>query len=74
MNEEVTPAQHQQQPLDLVRLSLAERIFVKMRGDRELEGILHAYDQHMNVVLGDVVEKISVVDVATQQIHVFYDG
>jgi U6 snRNA-associated Sm-like protein LSm3 len=29
------------QPLDLVRLSLDERIYVKMRGDRELRGVLH---------------------------------
>ncbi|KAH9272164.1 U6 snRNA-associated Sm-like protein LSm3 [Batrachochytrium salamandrivorans] len=34
------------EPLDLVRLSLDERIYVKMRGDRELRGKLHAYDQY----------------------------
>lgn len=28
-------------PLDLVRLSLDERIYVKLRGDRELLGRLH---------------------------------
>ena len=27
--------------LDLVRLSLDERVFVKLRGDRELKGRLH---------------------------------
>ncbi|KAI8893081.1 U6 snRNA-associated Sm-like protein LSm3 [Globomyces pollinis-pini] len=51
-----------EQPLDLVRLSLSERIFVKMRNDRELSGLLHAYDQHLNLVLGDVTETISVVE------------
>jgi len=30
-----------EQPLDLVRLSLGERIFVKLRGGRELRGRLH---------------------------------
>ncbi|KAJ3349674.1 hypothetical protein HDU83_000363 [Entophlyctis luteolus] len=50
------------EPLDLVRLSLDERIYVKMRGDRELRGRLHAYDQHMNMVLSDVDETITVVD------------
>lgn len=30
-----------EQPLDLVRLSLDETIYVKMRGDRELRGKLH---------------------------------
>jgi U6 snRNA-associated Sm-like protein LSm3 len=36
---------HFEEPLDLVRLSLDERIYVKCRGDRELRGKLHAYDQ-----------------------------
>ena len=30
-----------QEPFDLIRLSLNERVFVKLRGDRELNGILH---------------------------------
>ena len=30
-----------EEPLDLVRLSLDERILVKMRNDRELRGRLH---------------------------------
>ena len=29
------------EPLDLVRLSLDETVFVKLRGDRELNGRLH---------------------------------
>ena len=29
------------EPLDLVRLSLNELVFIKLRGDRELEGKLH---------------------------------
>jgi len=29
------------EPLDLVRLSLDETVFVKLRGDRELKGRLH---------------------------------
>lgn len=29
------------EPLDLVRLSLDERVFVRLRGDRELKGRLH---------------------------------
>ncbi|KAJ1554713.1 Sm-like protein lsm3b [Nowakowskiella sp. JEL0078] len=58
-----------EQPLDLVRLSLDERIYVKMRGDRELRGRLHAFDQHMNLVLGEVEELITVVELneATQE-------
>ena len=35
------------EPLDLVRLSLDEIVFVKLRGDRELKGRLHvsSFDQ-----------------------------
>ncbi|KAG6833921.1 hypothetical protein H0H87_007932 [Tephrocybe sp. NHM501043] len=52
-----------QEPFDLIRLSLSERVFVKLRGDREITGILHAYDGHMNLILSDVEETIMVVDV-----------
>ncbi|KAL0078691.1 hypothetical protein J3Q64DRAFT_1765691 [Phycomyces blakesleeanus] len=52
-----------EEPLDLVRLSLDERIYVKLRGDRELRGVLHAYDGHLNMVLGEVEETITIVDV-----------
>lgn len=45
-----------EEPLDLIRLSLDERVFIKCRGDRELRGRLHAYDQHMNMVLSEVEE------------------
>lgn len=31
------------EPLDLVRLSLNEIVFVKLRGDRELQGRLHVW-------------------------------
>lgn len=30
-----------QEPFDLIRLSLSERVFVKLRGDRQLTGVLH---------------------------------
>ncbi|KNZ74820.1 putative U6 snRNA-associated Sm-like protein LSm3 [Termitomyces sp. J132] len=52
-----------QEPFDLIRLSLSERVFVKLRGDREITGILHAYDGHMNLILSDVEETIMLVDV-----------
>lgn len=34
------------EPLDLIRLSLDERIYVKLRGDRELRGKLHVRSPH----------------------------
>ncbi|KAK2744372.1 U4/U6-U5 snRNP complex subunit lsm3 [Myotisia sp. PD_48] len=50
------------EPLDLVRLSLDEVVFVKLRGDRELKGRLHAYDSHCNIILGEVEETIYIVE------------
>ncbi|KAJ7904690.1 like-Sm ribonucleoprotein [Mycena olivaceomarginata] len=44
-----------QEPFDLIRLSLSERVF--------LTGILHAYDGHMNLIMSDVEETIMIVDV-----------
>ncbi|CAF1912878.1 hypothetical protein F2Q70_00016282 [Brassica cretica] len=51
------------EPLDLIRLSLDERIYVKLRSDRELRGKLHAFDQHLNMILGDVEEVITTVEI-----------
>ncbi|KAF2817741.1 U6 small nuclear ribonucleoprotein [Mytilinidion resinicola] len=50
------------EPLDLVRLCLDEVVSVKLRGDRELKGRLHAYDSHCNLVLGDVEETIYITE------------
>ena len=36
----VIPSQIQE-PFDLIRLSLSERVHVKLRGDRQLWGVLH---------------------------------
>ncbi|EQC36592.1 U6 snRNA-associated Sm-like protein LSm3 [Saprolegnia diclina VS20] len=47
------------EPLDLIKLSLDERIYVKCRGDRELRGKLQAYDQHLNMILSDVEETVT---------------
>ncbi|KRX99188.1 U6 snRNA-associated Sm-like protein LSm3 [Trichinella pseudospiralis] len=52
-----------EEPMDLVRLSIDERIFVKLRSNRELRGRLHAYDQHLNMVLGDVEEVETIIEI-----------
>ena len=52
-----------EEPLDLIRLSLDEEVLVKMRGDRELKGKLHAYDQHLNMILADVEETVTRVEI-----------
>lgn len=41
MADEKEPQQNVEEPLDLVRLSIDERIYVKLRNDRELRGRLH---------------------------------
>lgn len=48
MAEEIAqgPANVVEEPLDLVRLSLDERVYVKMRNDRELKGKLHVRECH----------------------------
>ncbi|KRZ92101.1 putative GPI-anchor transamidase [Trichinella sp. T8] len=65
-NKDPSKKQHSttvEEPMDLVRLSLDERIFVKLRSNRELRGRLHAYDQHLNMVLGDVEEIETIVEI-----------
>jgi U6 snRNA-associated Sm-like protein LSm3 len=62
-NRAAMPAAGIQQPFDLVRLSLDERVFVSLRGDRTLRGTLYAFDQHLNMVLGDAVETVTTVEV-----------
>ena len=52
----VSASQTVESPLDLIRLSLNERVYVKCRGGRELVGVLHAYDQHLNIILGAAEE------------------
>mmetsp|Transcript_129176 Transcript_129176/g.192446 ORF Transcript_129176/g.192446 Transcript_129176/m.192446 type:complete len:90 (-) Transcript_129176:59-328(-) len=52
-----------EEPLDLIRLSIDERVYVKCRGDRELRGKLHAYDQHLNMILGEVEETVTSTEI-----------
>lgn len=40
-DENEQPQNTVEEPLDLVRLSIDERIYVKLRNDRELRGRLH---------------------------------
>lgn len=83
-----------EEPLDLIRLSLDERIYVKMRNDRELRGRLHvrataaaaaaaaagvecasllqAYDQHLNMILGDVEETVTTVEIDEETYEELY--
>ncbi|KAM4654390.1 U6 snRNA-associated Sm-like protein LSm3 isoform 2-T2 [Amazona ochrocephala] len=75
MADEVDPQQTTntvEEPLDLIRLSLDERIYVKMRNDRELRGRLHAYDQHLNMILGDVEETVTTIEIDEETYEEIY--
>ena len=81
-----------EEPLDLVRLSLDERIFVKLRNNRELKGRLHvsrgklldertllkffppvqAYDQHLNMILSEVEEIITSMELDEETFEEIY--
>lgn len=37
------------EPFDLIRVSLSERVFVKLRGDRELRGVLHVRPRSLSL-------------------------
>ncbi|CAR22969.1 U4/U6-U5 snRNP complex subunit LSM3 [Lachancea thermotolerans CBS 6340] len=45
-------------PLDLLKLNLDEKVFVKLRGAREMTGVLQAFDSHCNIVLSNATETI----------------
>jgi len=48
-----------EEPFDLIRLSVDSIVVCHCKGDRELTGRLHAYDTHLNIVLGDVTETLT---------------
>jgi U6 snRNA-associated Sm-like protein LSm3 len=52
------------EPLDLVRLSLDEIVFVKLRGDRELKGRLHVGHKQLN-------EPLSAFDLSTDTLQAY---
>jgi len=60
------------EPLDLLLISLDERVIVKMKNDRELRGKLHGYDQHLNLVLGEVEETITVTEIDDETYEEIY--
>merc|ERR1711931_5207 len=70
--EPQAPVNTVEEPLDLFRLSLDERIYVKMRHDRELKGRLHAYDQHLNMILGEVEETVTTIEIDEETFEEVY--
>jgi small nuclear ribonucleoprotein (snRNP)-like protein len=46
----------QAMPQDYLRLCLEKQVKVQLLDRRELLGVLHAYDEHSSLVLGDTTE------------------
>ena len=45
-------------PQDYLRLSMLKKVRVQVQTERLLDGILHAYDEHCNLILSDVTEHL----------------
>uniref|UniRef100_A0A5K3EGS9 U6 snRNA-associated Sm-like protein LSm3 n=1 Tax=Mesocestoides corti TaxID=53468 RepID=A0A5K3EGS9_MESCO len=61
-----------EEPLDLIRLSLDEKVFVKMRHNRELLGTLHGFDSHLNLIIGNVEETITSLELDEETYEEIY--
>uniref|UniRef100_A0AC35TG43 U6 snRNA-associated Sm-like protein LSm3 n=1 Tax=Rhabditophanes sp. KR3021 TaxID=114890 RepID=A0AC35TG43_9BILA len=59
-------------PLDLIRLALNEKVLVKMRAEREIVGTLHAFDQHLNMILADAEETVTITEIEEDQFEEVY--
>ena len=44
--------------MDLIRVLIDEKIKVKCKEGRHIYGTLHAYDPHLNMVIGEADESI----------------
>ncbi len=55
--------------MDLVKMSLDEIITVKCKGGRTLKGRLHAFDSHMNIVLGQAEERLSYMEMDPESLE-----
>lgn len=52
-----------EESLGIIRLGLDEQIHMEMRKDREIWGRLHAYDQHLNMILETVEETVTTIEI-----------
>lgn len=56
-----------EEPFDIVRGCIAQNVKVGLKNGKEVRGILHAFDQHMNMVLTEVTEDTNNGSVASRQ-------
>eukprot|EP00008_Paramoeba_atlantica_P009098 CAMPEP_0201480818 /NCGR_PEP_ID=MMETSP0151_2-20130828/5218_1 /ASSEMBLY_ACC=CAM_ASM_000257 /TAXON_ID=200890 /ORGANISM="Paramoeba atlantica, Strain 621/1 / CCAP 1560/9" /LENGTH=93 /DNA_ID=CAMNT_0047862789 /DNA_START=35 /DNA_END=316 /DNA_ORIENTATION=- len=63
-------------PLELVEKCIGEKIWVVMKGDKEIIGTLRGFDDYVNMVLDDVTEidKTPTGDVRTELDQILLHG
>ncbi|XP_005073684.1 U6 snRNA-associated Sm-like protein LSm3 [Mesocricetus auratus] len=61
-----------EEPMDLIRLLLDERIYVKLRNDRELCGRSCPYDQHLNMILEVIEETVTSIEMGEETYEEIY--
>ncbi|CAD8078473.1 unnamed protein product (macronuclear) [Paramecium tetraurelia] len=44
------------EPLDVLKFSIAQQIYIKMRNNIELKGTLVSYDNHLNMIISKAEE------------------
>lgn len=49
-------------PQDFLRICLEKQVQVQLIDNRKLLGIFHAYDEHCNIILSDVVETLTILN------------
>lgn len=62
------------EPLDLIRFLIDEPVQVILKGSRRLCGRLHAFDEHMNLVLGDTIERVDAASVGRSRGMLYVRG
>lgn len=61
-----------EKPPVLIKLRPDEWIYVQVRNDRELQGRPHAYDQHLNMILGDMEETVTTTETHEETLEEIY--
>jgi len=56
-------------PLDVLEASLEEDVIVRLKGGEVYDGTLAGYDQHMNLVLEDVIQLDAPEDARSHEEH-----